>query len=121
MEGMDIAKLIGDYGFPIVMAVGLGYFIYFIWKFIGEHIDPALGDMHMALIRVIDKTRMLDQDMIRLQQKVNVVLEYRAVQKIIEKAQKERELESLKEQLNTSHVGKMKANNEETGHDAKKN
>jgi hypothetical protein len=104
MEGMDIAKLIGDYGFPIVMAVGLGYFIYFIWKFIGEHIDPALSDMHMALIRVIDKTRMLDQDMIRLQQKVNVVLEYRAVQKIIEKAQKDKELSELKEKIHISQV-----------------
>ena len=104
MEGMDIAKLIGDYGFPIVMAVGLGYFIYFIWKFIGEHIDPALSDMHMALIRVIDKTRMLDQDMIRLQQKVNVVLEYRSVQKIIEKAQKDKELSELKEKIHISQV-----------------
>lgn len=121
MEGMDIAKLIGDYGFPIVMAVGLGYFIYFIWKFIGDHIDPALSDMHIALIRVIDKTRMLDQDMIRLQQKVNVVLEYRSVQKIIEKAQKEKELEELKEKLNTTHENNESKVWEETGHDSKKN
>jgi hypothetical protein len=113
---MDIAELIGQYGFPIVMAVGLGYFIYFIWNFIGEHIDPALSEMHIALIRVIDKTRMLDQDMIRLQQKVNVVLEYRAVQKILEKARQEKELEDLREQVNTSQV-KIKNNNKETGHD----
>lgn len=118
MDG--IADLIGQFGFPIVAMVGLGYFIYFIWTFIGEHIDPALHDMHIALIRVIDKTRMLDQDMIRLQQKVNVVLEYRAVQKIIEKAQQERELEALKEQVNTSHVERVKAKHEET-HNAKKN
>lgn len=84
MEEMGLAQLIGDYGFPIVMMVGLGYFIYFIWSFINEHIDPALEEMHMALIRVIDKTRMLDQDMIRLQQKVNVVLEYRARDKLKE-------------------------------------
>ena len=31
--------------------------------------------MHFALIKVIDQVRMLDQDLIRLQQKVNVVLE----------------------------------------------
>ena len=43
--------------------------------------------MHLALIRVIDQTRVLEQDMIRLQQKVNVVLEYRERQK-----QKEEEL-----------------------------
>lgn len=105
---MDIAELIGQYGFPIVMAVGLGYFIYFIWNFISEHIDPALSDMHVALIRVIDKTRMLDQDMIRLQQKVNVVLEYRAVQKILEKARQEKELEDLREQV---HIAQVKNNN----------
>ena len=66
---MDLGALISEFGFPVVMTVGLGYFIYFIWNFIGEHIDPALEEMHFALIRVIDKTRMLDQDMIRLQQK----------------------------------------------------
>jgi hypothetical protein len=73
--------------------------------------------MHMALIRVIDKTRMLDQDMIRLQQKVNVVLEYRSVQKILEEADKERELKTLKEQVNTTQVRRLKIKNEETGHD----
>jgi hypothetical protein len=102
----QVAELIGQFGFPIVAMVGLGYFIYFIWTFIGEHIDPALHDMHIALIRVIDKTRMLDQDRIRLQQKVNVVLEYRSVQKILEQADKERELADLKEQVNTTQVKK---------------
>jgi hypothetical protein len=100
----DIANVISQFGFPIVAMVGLGYFIYFIWTFIGEHIDPALHDMHIALIRVIDKTRMLDQDMIRLQQKVNVVLEYRAVQKILEQARKEKELEDLKEKIHISQT-----------------
>ena len=98
MEEMGVAQLIGDYGFPIVMMVGLGYFIYFIWSFINEHIDPALEEMHMALIRVIDKTRMLDQDMIRLQQKVNVVLEYRARQEVLEDT-KEKEALAEKEKI----------------------
>jgi len=72
---VDIAQAISDYGFPIVMSVGLGYFIYYVWWFIGEHIDPQIEKMHFALIKVIDQVRMLDQDLIRLQQKVNVVLE----------------------------------------------
>jgi len=90
---MDLGALISEFGFPVVMTVGLGYFIYFIWNFIGEHIDPALEEMHFALIRVIDKTRMLDQDMIRLQQKVNVVLEYKATQKILEQEKMKEALE----------------------------
>jgi hypothetical protein len=92
----DVALVISEYGFPIVMMVGLGYFIYFIWNFIGEHIDPALEEMHMALIKVIDKTRMLDQDMIRLQQKVNVVLEYREKEKIIKATRQEQMIDKLK-------------------------
>lgn len=91
----DIANLINEYGFPIIMMVGLGYFIYFIWTFIGEHIDPALEDMHFALIKVIDKTRMLDQDMIRLQQKVNVVLEYRAKEAVLQDAKEKEALRKL--------------------------
>tara|TARA_B100000900_G_C20343187_1_gene619066 strand:+ start:285 stop:584 length:300 start_codon:yes stop_codon:yes gene_type:complete len=93
---MEIANLVSEYGFPIVMMVGLGYFIYFIWHFISEHIEPEIEKMHFALIRVIDQTRMLDQDMIRLQQKVNVVLEYRERQKVIEDAAQQAELEELK-------------------------
>lgn len=78
---MDIGGLVADYGFPAVMAVGMGYFIYYVWYFINTEIAPQLKDMHMALIRVIDQVRMLDQDMIRLQQKVNVVLEYKENEK----------------------------------------
>jgi hypothetical protein len=27
---MDIAQLISEYGFPVVMAVGMGYFLYYV-------------------------------------------------------------------------------------------
>ena len=37
--------------------------------------------MHVQLIRVIDQVRMLDNDLIRLQEKVNVVLEYKENEK----------------------------------------
>jgi hypothetical protein len=94
---MDIAQIVNDYGFPIVATVGLGYFIFYVWNYINTHIKPALGDMHMALIRVIDQTRMLDQDMIRLQQKVNVVLEYRARQEVLNDAEEKDALQRIKE------------------------
>lgn len=84
-EDPTLVTLVNDYGFPVIMSIGMGYFIYYVWWFIGEHIEPQIEEMHMALIRVIDQTRMLDQDLIRLQQKVNVVLEYREVEKLKEK------------------------------------
>jgi len=82
MEEMGtVAQLVADYGFPTVMVIGLGYFVYFVYSFIGEHIDPAIEKQHFALIKVIDQMRMLDQDLIRLQQKVDTVLEYKENEK----------------------------------------
>ncbi len=74
---MDIAKIVQDFGFPVVMVVGLGYFVYFVWQTITNRIDPAVAEMKMTIIRLTDQLRLLDQDMIRLQQKVNTVLELR--------------------------------------------
>ena len=80
-ELSSLGTIIQDYGFPAVMVVGLGYFVYFVWKFISDEIEPATEKMHFQLIKVIDQMRMLDQDLIRLQQKVNVVLEYKENEK----------------------------------------
>ena len=74
---MDIAGAIQDYGFPAVAVVGLGYFVYYIWTFVSNELEPKIEEMHMQLIRVIDQVRMLDNDLIRLQQKVDTVLEYK--------------------------------------------
>ena len=72
---MDIVALIDKFGFSTVMVVGLGYFVYFVWQTITNKIDPAVDQMKSTIIRLTDQLRLLDQDMIRLQQKVNTVLE----------------------------------------------
>ena len=84
MDALNPAVLIEQYGFTTVAIVGMAYFVFYIWKFINEELDPKLEEMHMGLIRLIDQIRMLDQDMIRLQEKVKVVLEYRERQKNLE-------------------------------------
>ena len=75
----DAIDVIQQFGFPIVMAVGMGYYIYYIWKYVTEEVTPKLDESHLNLIKVIDQIRMLDNDLIRLQQKVNVVLEYEKI------------------------------------------
>jgi len=72
---MDIVKLVSEFGFPVVMVVGLGYFVYFVWQTITNKIDPAVQEMKVTIIRLTDQLRLLDQDMIRLQIKINTVLE----------------------------------------------
>lgn len=73
----DIAQMIKDFGFPIIAAMGMGYFIFFIWKWVTETIDPVIGETMGTLIKLVDRVRMLDNDMIRLNSKLTMVLEYR--------------------------------------------
>lgn len=75
MDFNQIAELIKQYGFPIVASVGMGYFVYFIYKFVTDKLMPLIGETNVILIALIDRIRMLDNDMIRLQQKVSVVLQ----------------------------------------------
>ena len=74
VQEISIAQLIADFGFPVVMVVGLGYFVYYVWTTVNNTINPAVEEMKMTIIRLTDQLRLLDQDMIRLQTKVNTVL-----------------------------------------------
>jgi hypothetical protein len=70
-----VAELVKQYGFPIVASVGMGYFVWFIYKFVTDKLMPLIGETNVILIALIDRVRMLDNDLIRLNQKVSVVLQ----------------------------------------------
>ena len=72
-----IADLIAKYGFPIVAAGGMGYFVFYVWKWATTEVKPVLSEANSTLIALIDRIRMLDNDLIRLNQKVNTVLHLR--------------------------------------------
>lgn len=74
---IEIANAIKDFGFPIVAAMGLGYFVFYVWQWVTKEIKPVLGDATSTLIGLVDRVRMLDNDMIRLNQKLNMVLEFK--------------------------------------------
>ena len=71
----DIAEIIQQFGFPILAMLGLGYFVYFVWTTITQKIDPAIEEMKITILKLIDQIRMMDNDMIRLQKKLDTVLE----------------------------------------------
>ena len=75
MDLNTIAELVNQYCFPIVASVGMGYFVFFIYKFVTDRLMPLIAETNVILIALIDRVRMLDNDMIRLQQKVSVVLQ----------------------------------------------
>ena len=75
MDLSIVAELVKQYGFPIVASVGMGYFVWFIYKFVTDKLMPLIGETNVILIALIDRVRMLDNDLIRLNQKVSVVLQ----------------------------------------------
>jgi F0F1-type ATP synthase membrane subunit b/b' len=96
-----IAQLISEFGFPVVLALGMGYFIFFVWKFITTELKPQLSKASTELIRLLDQIRMLDNDLIRLQQKVDTVLEYKETQDIIQDAEEKKALRKTKNDKKT--------------------
>ena len=75
-ENINVIKsIVNQYGLPIVAAGGMGYFIYYIWKFVTENIHKELNSSKKTMVELIDKIRMLDNDMIRLEQKINTAVE----------------------------------------------
>jgi heme exporter protein D len=72
---MDITTIIKDYGFPIFASVAMGGFVYYIWRWVTETVDPLIGSTKGTLINLIDRVRMLDNDMIRMNMKLSIILE----------------------------------------------
>jgi hypothetical protein len=99
---MDIVELVNQYGFPIVMAVGLGYIIKYVWSWATREVKPVINDANAVLIALIDRVRMLDNDLIRLNQKVNTVLHLRGKTIEHERVMAEREINRAAEEQQSS-------------------
>ena len=96
MNLQQIADLVEQFGFPVVLSLGMGYFIFFVWKFVTQDLKPTLGNSHKELIRLLDQIRMLDNDLIRLQQKVDAVLELKETLAKEEKNERRKSKQSRK-------------------------
>ena len=71
---MDVVSFINKYGFPVVAAGGVGWMIYYVWTWVTTEVKPVIGESNNILIGLIDRIRTLDNDLIRLNQKINIVL-----------------------------------------------
>lgn len=72
-----VTELINKFGFPIVMAIGMGYIIKYVFEWSTKEVKPVIGEANTVLVALIDRIRVLDNDLIRLNQKVNTVLHLR--------------------------------------------
>jgi len=93
---MDVVELVNKYGFPIVMAVGMGFIIKYVWEWSTKEVKPVLSEANGVLIALIDRIRMLDNDLIRLNQKVNTVLHLRGKTIEYERVEAEKAINEIK-------------------------
>ena len=91
----EIVDLVNKYGFPIVMAVGMGYIIKYVWEWSTKEVKPVISEANTVLIALIDRIRMLDNDLIRLNQKVNTVLHLRGKTIEFERVEAEKEINKV--------------------------
>lgn len=104
--------MINRYGFPVIAAAGMGYFIYFVWKWVTTEIKPVIGQANGTLIALIDRIRMLDNDLIRLNQKVETVMELRGKTIEYERIMAEKKINE-KIEAEDVPIGKRKATKKE--------
>jgi hypothetical protein len=76
----EIVQMINQYGFPIIAAFGMGGLIHYVWKWVTTEIKPVMSETSKTLIALVDRIRMLDNDLIRLNTKLNLILEYQEEQ-----------------------------------------
>ena len=73
MEPSKLITLVNDFGFPVVLAVLMMGFIWYMFKYVTNELKPKLSEANGVLIGLIDRIRMLDNDLIRLKTKIDTV------------------------------------------------
>ena len=95
----EVVKAINEFGFPVIAAFGLGYFVYYTWNWVVKEIKPVLDESTGTLIGLIDRIRMLDNDMIRLNTKIQMIHQEQERLRELEKKENRRKLTNLDNKL----------------------
>lgn len=73
----ELVQIISKYGFPVVAAGGMAYMVFTVWRWATTEIKPVISEANAVLMSLKERIRILDQDLIRLNQKVDVVMHLR--------------------------------------------
>jgi len=98
----NIIEMVNRFGFPIVAAVGLSGMTYYVWSWATKEIKPVISEANTTLVALIDRIRMLDNDLIRLDQKVHTVLQLRRVVLELERKDSYTQINNFKEEQKTN-------------------
>ena len=81
MDANSLINLVNDFGFPVVLAVLMMGFIWYMFKYVTTELKPKLNEANGVLIGLIDRIRMLDNDLIRLKTKIETVKKQKSKKK----------------------------------------
>lgn len=94
MSGFEFshwADVITKFGFPVIALIGVGTFIWYIWKWVTTKVNPALNEAGSSLGKLKRQVQALDNDMIRLNTKLKILTQERY---IIDRHKKEEDLKN---------------------------
>jgi hypothetical protein len=87
----------------------MGFIIKYVWEWATKEVKPVIGEANTVLIALIDRIRMLDNDLIRLNQKVNTVLHLRGKTIEYERVEAETEINKITQSKKKSEDDKSAA------------
>ena len=73
------ADTISKFGFSLIALIGLGFFVWHIWKWVTTKVNPALSDVSSSLGKLKKQIQSLDNDMIRLNMKLKILIQERHI------------------------------------------
>ena len=82
MSGFEFthwADIISKFGFPVIALLGLGSFIWYIWKWVTVKVNPSLDKTSSSLSKLRKQIQALDNDMIRLDMKLKILIQERHI------------------------------------------
>jgi len=73
------ADMIAKFGFSLIALTGLGFFVWHIWKWVTNTVNPAHGNCGGSLGKLKKQIQALDNDMIRLNMKLKILIQERHI------------------------------------------
>ena len=73
------ADVVAKFGFSLIALVGLAFCGWHIWKWVTTKVNPALGQVGASLGKLKKQIQTLDKDMIRLNTKLQILIEERHI------------------------------------------
>ena len=73
------ADVIAKFGFSLIALIGLGFFVWHIWKWVTNVVNPVLDDCGSSLGKLKKQVQALDNDMIRLNMKLKILIQERHI------------------------------------------